>query len=231
MSVKIAMPKLGFDMESGIIVHWLKKKGDYVETGKPFVEIETDKATIEVEAFSSGTLTHILVEEGQSAKVGEVIALLDGEAESKSGSLPADNFSTDATREATVPTDLSRVRGIANEKIAGVQISPLARRIAREKDVDLSQLKGTGPREMIVKRDVLASLAVMQSAQPKESAHPLVTTLTTESPSLSPVTVDEVRRLEPLTKIRSAVARVLSEYTVLSSFRGVITSSAVFIDH
>jgi pyruvate/2-oxoglutarate dehydrogenase complex dihydrolipoamide acyltransferase (E2) component len=74
----ITMPKMGFDMQEGTIVRWLKKPGDEVRRGEPIAEIETDKVTIEIEAFESGTLTEIVVQEGQSAPVNAVIARLDG---------------------------------------------------------------------------------------------------------------------------------------------------------
>jgi pyruvate dehydrogenase E2 component (dihydrolipoamide acetyltransferase) len=74
----ITMPKMGFDMQEGTIVRWLKKPGDAVRRGEPIAEIETDKVTIEIEAFESGTLTEIVVQEGQSAPVNAVIARLDG---------------------------------------------------------------------------------------------------------------------------------------------------------
>ncbi|HWQ12845.1 MAG TPA: biotin/lipoyl-containing protein, partial [Roseiflexaceae bacterium] len=74
----ITMPKMGFDMQEGTIVKWLKKPGDVVKRGEAIAEIETDKVTIEIEAFDSGTLTEIVVQEGQTAPVNAVIARLNG---------------------------------------------------------------------------------------------------------------------------------------------------------
>jgi pyruvate dehydrogenase E2 component (dihydrolipoamide acetyltransferase) len=76
----VTMPNLGYDMEEGRIVSWLKKVGDPVERGEPIAEIETDKTTVEMEAMASGTLVEILVEEGSEAAVGEVIARLESDS-------------------------------------------------------------------------------------------------------------------------------------------------------
>ncbi len=73
----VTMPQLGFDMQEGTLVRWLKQPGDAVQRGEPIAEIETDKAVIEIEAFESGTLTKLLVEEGTTVPVGEPIAVLD----------------------------------------------------------------------------------------------------------------------------------------------------------
>jgi pyruvate dehydrogenase E2 component (dihydrolipoamide acetyltransferase) len=80
MRAEILMPSLGYDMESGRIGEWLKHVGDRIERGEPIAEIETDKATIEMEALHSGTLTQIVVAAGQEAALGEVIAYLETEA-------------------------------------------------------------------------------------------------------------------------------------------------------
>ncbi|MBV9787279.1 MAG: biotin/lipoyl-binding protein, partial [Chloroflexi bacterium] len=75
---EVTMPKMGFDMQEGTIVRWLKKVGDEVKKGEPIAEIETDKVTIEIESFSSGTLTQIVADEGAVVAVGAPIAILDG---------------------------------------------------------------------------------------------------------------------------------------------------------
>ena len=80
MRVEILMPSLGYDMESGRIGEWLKNVGDRIERGEPIAEIETEKATIEMEALHSGTLTQIVVSAGQEAALGQVIAYLETEA-------------------------------------------------------------------------------------------------------------------------------------------------------
>jgi pyruvate dehydrogenase E2 component (dihydrolipoamide acetyltransferase) len=80
MRVEIRMANLGFDMESGVIGNWLKQVGDTVERGEPIAEIETDKATVEMEATQTGTLVEILAEAGQEVPVGEVIGFLEADS-------------------------------------------------------------------------------------------------------------------------------------------------------
>lgn len=80
MRIPVRMANLGFDMESGIVASWLKQVGDRIERGEAIVEVETDKATLEMEATESGTLVEIVAEAGQDVPVGDVIAYLEGEA-------------------------------------------------------------------------------------------------------------------------------------------------------
>ncbi|NMC80228.1 MAG: 2-oxo acid dehydrogenase subunit E2, partial [Chloroflexi bacterium] len=162
MSIEITMPKLGFEMQAGTIVNWLKQVGDTVEAGEPLVEIETDKATVEVEAFGSGVLTDILARPGQAIAVGAVIGILDGPGRGAPEPVTADDnraaVSPVPAQPAVVAAELPEPPRPEGEDDSGTRnsISPLARRIAREKGIDISAVKGTGPGGMIVKRDVLA---------------------------------------------------------------------------
>lgn len=142
MATKVIMPALGMAQETGKLVAWLKREGERVEKGQPLMEIETDKATVEIEAPASGELRGIRASEGQDVPVGDTIAwiLEPGEA------LPAGVPST----APTLPAQETQTSAIPQA------ISPLARKIAQEHHVDLAQVKADGGR--IQKKDVLAYL-------------------------------------------------------------------------
>ncbi len=165
MSIPIEMPKLSDTMTQGTLLRWRKKVGDKVASGDVLAEVETDKATMEMEAFDDGTLGAIYVQEGQPAMVGQKIALLLEEGESApaagesapaaaptSGKAPAAPAATPTSAPATKPA-------AAPVLSAGgrVKASPLARKIAAARGVDLSRIAGTGPGGRIVKQDILSS--------------------------------------------------------------------------
>ncbi len=161
----ITMPKMGFDMQEGTIIRWLKKPGDEVRRGEPIAEIETDKVTIEIEAFASGTLTEIVVQEGQSAPVNAVIARLDGgngaQAPAPVAETPAPAAPALVAAEAPAPTPVTEA---VPAEAGDIRASPLARRLAREHGIDLRQVRGSGPAGRIVKEDIEAHLAARGTA-------------------------------------------------------------------
>jgi len=164
----ITMPKMGFDMQEGTIVRWLKKPGDEVRRGEPIAEIETDKVTIEIEAFESGTLTEIVVQEGQSAPVNAVIARLDGGNGSQAPVPVAAAPAVPPPAEVSPPqAPLPETPAPLAEPpadIGDIRASPLARRLAREYGIDLRQVRGSGPAGRIVKEDIEAYLSARGSA-------------------------------------------------------------------
>ncbi|MCS7007432.1 MAG: biotin/lipoyl-containing protein, partial [Thermoleophilia bacterium] len=165
MAVEVKLPRLGQGMESGTIVRWLKQVGDQVVKGEPLYELDTDKVTQEVEAEADGTLLHILVPEGE-VRVGTLIGVIGAEGEDVSALLPEAAPSGEGDR--TVATaDARQVRATGDEQVqpeatapaaaAGlgrVKASPLARRIARERGIELAAVVGTGPEGRIVAEDV-----------------------------------------------------------------------------
>jgi len=203
---QLTMPKLGFDMAEGTLINWTRQVGDQINKGDVIAEIETDKATIEIEAQAGGTLLKLLAEPGQVVAVGAPIAYVgeageavpdDGDAGTPvsaqagpSGVTPAESTTqattADETREAattepegapgitqdvhegeTVAVDAQGEPGAARETEAappvspeasempdGLRASPIARRIAEERGIDLRQVRGTGPNGRIVKKDV-----------------------------------------------------------------------------
>src|SRR6266576_2227587 len=154
---EVKLPRLGQGMESGTIVKWLKSEGDSVEKGEPLYELDTDKVTQEVEADFSGVLLKIAVSEGE-VPVGRTIAVIGEQGEDVPAiSDEAETPSREEPQEAPAP---SQGNGRPQEPAAvqpsggRVKASPLARRIARERGIDLAALRGTGPEGRIVAEDV-----------------------------------------------------------------------------
>lgn len=164
MADVVTMPKLGFDMQEGTLVRWVKQIGDQVNEGDVLAEIETDKATVEVEAYISGTLRQTLAEENSVVNVGEPIAII-GTADEDISSLSvegedaepeaADVEEAPATQAAATPTPTSSPPSSNGSGYpGGVKASPVARRMAQDRGIDLQAVTGTGPGGRIVKRDV-----------------------------------------------------------------------------
>jgi pyruvate dehydrogenase E2 component (dihydrolipoamide acetyltransferase) len=160
MPVQILMPALSPTMEKGKLAKWLKKEGDKVKSGDVLAEIETDKATMEVEAIDEGTLGKILVAEGtDDVLVNAPIAIILGEGE-KLGDLPK-TAPTPTAKPAAAPAAIAAAPPTApasatQPKADGTRVfsSPLARRIAKQKGIDLAALKGSGPHGRVVLKDV-----------------------------------------------------------------------------
>jgi pyruvate dehydrogenase E2 component (dihydrolipoamide acetyltransferase) len=179
VATEVKLPRLGQGMESGTIVKWLKSEGDAVEKGEPLYELDTDKVTQEVEAEASGVLLKIAVQDGE-VEVGRTIALIGEQGETAAESTDGDSArveveatpteegspgaardeerergrgaSTEAQPQPDVRARIAQAReGIRDGR---VKASPLARRIARERGVDLARLEGTGPEGRIVAEDV-----------------------------------------------------------------------------
>ena len=154
MATSIVMPQMGYDMQEGTVARWHKKEGDTVTRGEVIADIETDKATVEFEAYTTGVLRKIVAEEGTVIPVGELIAVITDPDEP----LPDDPLSV-AKAAATVPTPESPPTPAAPAPTApsakAVRASPIARRLAREQGIDLALVSGTGPGGRITEKDVL----------------------------------------------------------------------------
>lgn len=159
MPIEIKMPALSPTMEEGTLAKWLVKEGDTVSSGDIMAEIETDKATMEFEAVDEGTIVSISVPEGtEGVKVGTVIAVLAGDDEDASAK-PAAKASEAKPAAAAAPVAAPAPAPVAAPAAKGDRViaSPLARRIAEQKGVDLKAVKGSGPGGRIVKADVEAA--------------------------------------------------------------------------
>jgi len=198
MASEVKLPRLGQGMESGTIVKWLKAEGDPVEKGEPLYELDTDKVTQEVEAEASGLLLKIEVQEGE-VPVGRTIAVI-GEAGEEVPEVVAEPEPAAEPEPKPEPQQedgrpAEREDWPAVSSGGRVKASPLARRIARERGVDLASLRGTGPEGRIVAEDVERTEA---GAAPAPAAAP------------APVVSGEVERRE-LTSVRRTIARRLTE--------------------
>src|SRR6266516_6385874 len=169
MATEIKLPRLGQGMESGTIVKWLKAEGDKVQKGEPLYELDTDKVTQEVEADASGVLLKIAVAEGEVA-VGRTIAVIgeQGEAVEVSDDVQEDGSPARAREQEREPVRQASTDG-QGERVTElkapasgngrIKASPLARRIARERGIDLSAVAGTGPEGRVVAEDVARAAA------------------------------------------------------------------------
>lgn len=228
------MPKLSPTMEEGQIARWLKKEGDKVAMGEPLAEIDTDKATMEMQALANGVLRKIIIGEGQSAPLGEPIAII-GEAEEDISSLlseaPAPAPAKPAPEQkqpeppppppAQQPAPPQAQAAAAGTATNGRQtsgspapapaapsgrmiVSPLAARMAAESGLDLRSVQGSGPGGRIVKKDIEAALS-----QPKPAPAPQRFPRPVEAGQPAPVAAPSAYRDEPATQIRQTIAKRL----------------------
>lgn len=209
MAKTLMMPKMGFDMEQGKIVRWLKQEGDAVERGEKVAEIETEKVTIEVENFDDGILHTIVAQAGEEVPVGEPIAVVAQPGEDVD--LAALNIAV-STAPATEPAaaEAAASNGAAVEAPAPdaapagrVRASPLARRLAAEYSLDLASITGSGPLGRIERRDVEAARAAPPAAPPPPTPAP------TPAPAVAAAAGPEYEDIEP-NRMRAAIARAMT---------------------
>ena len=219
MAETINMPKLGFDMAEGLLVRWVKQVGENINKGDVLAEIETDKATVEVESSASGVVLQHIVDQGTMVPVNAPIAVIGAAGEKvdvsvadsgkqkvevKADEKPAPPSSGQPTVAPLTP-DLPkepRDHGGPVEGTGLVKASPLAKKIAKDNQVDLSRVQGTGPGGRVVRKDVEYALA---SGQPSAVGRPS-TPVTTQ-----PVIVSHDDQLIQTTKLRQAIGRRLVE--------------------
>lgn len=184
MASDVIMPQMGFDMTEGMVVRWLKHEGDTVTRGETIAEIETDKATVELEAYESGVMARILVAEGVMVPVGETIGLITAPGEDvpdiaaptssspvttpPAGSTPPAPPAPPTPVEAAAPTTDT---GREETPSTGAPVTPVARRIAEQAGVSVAEVQanvtGTGPRGRITRGDIESYLETRGTAQPE----------------------------------------------------------------
>jgi pyruvate dehydrogenase E2 component (dihydrolipoamide acetyltransferase) len=221
MATEVKLPRLGQGMESGTIVKWLKSEGEPVEKGEPLYELDTDKVTQEVEAEASGVLLKIAIPEGE-VEVGKTIGFIGEQGEAvaaeeapakaeKPAEAPAKAEKPAAApapkepKEEDAPAPAAEAQQSNGSTNGRTKASPLARRIARERGIDLAQIRGTGPDGRIVAEDVERAQAGPETAA-------------STSPSQAPVPSGEVES-RPLSKIRKTIARRLTEAWTVPAFQ------------
>ena len=221
MAEFIVMPKLGFDMREAVLVSWLKQVGDPVEKGEVVAEIESDKATLELEALVSGTLLKQLEEEGAVVPVGANLAIVGEEGEdisslasSGNGEAPtqaeekapkADAAAETTSAPAAAPATTAApeaATAVSAEFPGGVKATPVARRMAEDRNVDLRQVNGTGPDGRVRRSDVEAYLASGPTAAPAPQAAPRPATAVPTGPETTEI---------PTSRLRQAIARRMTE--------------------
>lgn len=161
---QITMPKLSDTMLEGTLIKWHKKAGDKISVGDVIADVETDKATMEMEAFDDGLITELLIPEGGVVKVGQPIANLEGGKKSAAkSSAPSAAATTGPAVSVPAPT---KPKAVASADGSRIKASPLAKKIALERGVDLSGVQGTGPGGRIVAADVPATTAAVRGTAP-----------------------------------------------------------------
>ncbi len=184
MATTIVMPKMGYDMREGTVVRWYKQEGEDVARGEVIADIETDKATVEFEAFTGGVLQRRVAQEGIPVAVGDAIAIIADPGEAL-GEEPVQ--APARPQEASAPEEDSgsvhAVAATASRQDGEVRASPIARRLARERGIDLALLTGTGPGGRIVEKDVLEYVPSSNGNQSNDwvKASPLARRLARES--------------------------------------------------
>jgi pyruvate dehydrogenase E2 component (dihydrolipoamide acetyltransferase) len=208
---QVILPRLGQGMESGTIVRWLKSEGDQVQKGEPLYELDTDKVTQEVEADVGGVLLKILIDEGE-VPVGTPVAFLGEEGEdlpeveTASAGTDPEQPQRSEEPELEAPSSGTDPAGSVPTETGRIKASPLARRIARERGIDLAALTGTGPEGRIVAEDVERADV---TGPPK-------------APARAPA-VAEVERVE-LSSLRRTVARRMTEAWAAPAFQIVMSA-------
>jgi len=215
----LTMPKLGFDMAEGTLISWKKQIGEMVNKGDVIADIETDKATIEIEAQTGGKLLEFLVQPGDVVPVGAAIAVVGAEGETVA---PSKAAAPQAQAAESKPSEPSVAAPKAPEVVSGngglpggLKASPIARRIAEEKGIDLSQLQGSGPGGRIVKKDVEdfpvdeAPAAPIQQPAARPAGQPAAAPL--PAPSLGDVPGGSDVEVIEISKLRRRIAQRMVE--------------------
>lgn len=208
----IRMPLLSDTMTEGVIAEWHKKVGDEIKSDDTLADVETDKATMEVTAYAEGTLLYIGVEKGQAAKVNDVIAivgkegtdvqsLLKGGSKTKTSEAKAEEPKAEAKQEESAATSSS-------DADSRVKASPLAKKIAKDKGIDLSQVKGSAEGGRIVKKDIES---FSPSAKAPAAAEAPAKESKPASPAIPQFSGEEKYTEKPVTQMRKTIGKRLSD--------------------
>ena len=214
MATNVVMPQMGYDMREGTVVRWYKQEGETVDRGEVIADIETDKATVEFEAYTGGVIGRIVAQEGVAVPVGNLIAIITepGEDVPEAAAAPAASAPAPAAAPAApaapAPTPAPEPAPAATPAPASsdgqVRASPIARRLARERGIDLSAVTGTGPNGRITERDIESYQP--GAAEPAPAAAPAPA----PAPAAAPAAAPDDSRIE-LSRMRQTIARVTSD--------------------
>lgn len=223
MAETISMPKLGFDMAEGTLVRWVKNEGEAITKGDVLAEIETDKATVEVESSATGVVLKLLVDQGAIVPVSTPIAVVgeegeevkdipqpEGESKPQKEAPAPEGAEVQASQTEDAPAKEEEIASEAPETDGRIKASPLARRIAEEENLDLRKIQGSGPGGRIVRRDIEEALEMGTTAYSAEKP-------VERAPAIAAVPVFSAEPREDetvqLTKLRQAIARRMTEST------------------
>lgn len=234
MAFEIKMPQLSDTMHEGKILQWRKKEGDAVKRGEILAEVETDKANLEIEAFHAGTLLKIMTPAHSVAHVGEVICFIGNAGESiaaaPSKAAPAPAAATSATTAEARPAAMPPPQQAPVDEHTDddrIRVSPLARKVAQQRNIDLSVVKGTGPNGRIVKKDLdAAAAAPSRSPSPARSAPRRVEAAAAERNTVERRTeaAPGGGHYEDFSKMRATIARRMVESVTQAPHFYVTTS-------
>ena len=215
MAIKIEMPKLSDTMEEGVIAKWNVNEGDSVSAGDIIAEVETDKATMDVEVFDAGTILKIVPGEGDAVPLGGLIAIIGEVGEDISSLLDNDSNSAttdpsplaedDKVQKAEKPMTAPTAVVASSQGDGRIKASPLAKKIAADKGVDLNSIAGSGPEGRIVKKDVETAQSATSSTLTRPGAP--APTASSAAKSFSSLASQEVK----VSQMRKVIAKRLSE--------------------
>ena len=211
-AIDVVMPQMGESIFEGTITKWLKKVGDTVAQDEPLFEISTDKVDAEIPSPTAGTLTEIKIAEGATVQINTVVAVIGGAAGASAAPVasPAPAAKAEAPQAAAAPTEASPD---AEETVSvdGVRSSPLVRKIAKDNNLDLSKVKGTGSAGRITKEDALAAIAqrgTAPAASPAAAPVPAAAAPAAAKPApAAPAPSVPLGELVPLSRMRSIIAQ------------------------
>ncbi|WDF69319.1 2-oxo acid dehydrogenase subunit E2 [Sphingobacterium oryzagri] len=215
----ITMPLLSDTMTEGVIAQWNFKVGDAIKSDDAIADVETDKATMEVTAYAEGTLLHIGVEAGQAAKVNDIIAIVGPEGtdvapllkQKSGGSAPKAKASSEKEEAPAEKEESTPAASDANDDDTRVKASPLARKIAKEKGIKLSEVKGSADGGRIVKKDVEGFVPAEKAEAPKAAASTAAAPAETKSITLPQFIGEEKYTEQGISQMRKTIARRLGE--------------------
>ena len=238
MAIELTLPRLGQGMESGTIVRWLKSEGEHVAKGEPLYELDTEKVTQEVESDAEGVLLRILTGEGEEVPVGQPVAVI-GEPGEQAPAAPVDAAAASAAAPAATeepePAVASAPAAVAEAPAAQpvargparTKASPLARRMAKERGIDLAAVRGTGPEGRIVAEDIeraaagdveLAVPAALETLAAPPAPPPAVPA------PLPAVGLPPAVEVVALSRMRKTIARRMSESWLAPHFQVSMTA-------
>jgi len=210
----IRMPLLSDTMTEGVIAEWHKKVGDQIKSDDTLADVETDKATMEVTAYAEGTLLYIGVEKGQAAKVNDVIAIVGKEGTDVQSLLKGGSKAKTSEAKAEEPKAENKKEeapvSASSDADSRVKASPLAKKIAKDKGIDLSQVKGSAEGGRIVKKDI-ESFSPSTTKAPAASAEAPAKDAKPAAPVIPTFTGEEKYTEKPVTQMRKTIGKRLSD--------------------